>query len=145
MSPQKAVPIRIREFRERHGWSQADLTKRLNQLGAGLDRSQVARVEAFERGIPVDELVLFALALNTSLVSLLFPPESDAAVDLTPKVSPPVRDRAAREREREAGVQPGQVRIEATAKEARAWARGQLPLWPFQDARSYVEAEPRDD
>ena len=31
------------------------------------------------------------------------------------------------------------MRIEATAKEARAWARGRLPLWPAQDPQSWAE------
>jgi transcriptional regulator with XRE-family HTH domain len=122
MSPSETVPIRIRELREQHGWSQADLTRRMNQLGAGLDRSQVARVEQGERGIPVDELVRYALALNTSLVGLLFPPADDDLVHLE--------------------TEDADVQIEATAKEARAWARGELPLWPFQDPRRYVLSSP---
>jgi transcriptional regulator with XRE-family HTH domain len=124
MSPEEIVPVRIRELREKHGWSQADLTRVLNQFGAGLDRSQVARVEQGpdKRRIQIDELVLFALALDTSLVSLLFPPGDDDRVALTP-------DGAS-------------MRGSATAKEARAWARGQMPLLPVQDAKFYVLSLP---
>jgi transcriptional regulator with XRE-family HTH domain len=125
MLPHQIVPVRIRELREQHGWSQADLTRVLNRFGAGLDRSQVARVEQGDRGIPVDELVLFALALNTSLVNLLFPSDDDARVDLM--------------------SEGADERVEVSAREGRAWARGQYALYPAQDMKLYVMLEPRSE
>jgi transcriptional regulator with XRE-family HTH domain len=123
--PEDIVATRIRELREQHGWSQADLTRQLNRYGAGLDRSQVARVEQGQNGrgrrVPIDELILFALALDTSPMNLLFPPDNDARVALTPDGA--------------------DIRVDASAREARAWTRGDWPLL-FQDARFYVLSGP---
>lgn len=125
MPPEATIPTRIRELREAHGWSQADLTGVLNRYGAGLDRSQVARVEQGKSGrrITIDELVLFALALDVSPMHLLIPPDHDEEVELTPEGA--------------------KMRIIPTAKEARAWARGFHPLL-WQDARFYVEHAPAE-
>ena len=82
--PSKRLHERVdhheRELRERQGWSQADLTRQLNLLGAGLDRSQVARVETGERSISLDGLPLWALTLDTSILALLFPANRDGVV-----------------------------------------------------------------
>jgi transcriptional regulator with XRE-family HTH domain len=142
MSPQEALPAHIRRLRERHGWSQSDLTERMNRLGAGLDRSQVARVENGTRDVKLDELIVYALALNTSLVSLLLPSAWEGDVELTPRVPPPPRTRAERDRERERDWPHGKESVYADIKEARAWARGETPLWPTQDPLLWAKYGP---
>jgi transcriptional regulator with XRE-family HTH domain len=122
MPPEEIVAHRIRQLREEQGWSQEDLANRLNNLGAKLDRSQIARVEKGPktgRGVPIDELVQFALALNTSLIALMFPIDDDAPVEFTPDYS-------------------------VRAVEARRWARGEAVLLG-QDVRRYVLSQAPSD
>ena len=120
MSPQQNVAARIRELRERHGWSLAQLARELERFGAGLDRSQVARTESCERNLPLDELLLFAAALNTSVLSLLFPPNVEQVVI--------------------AKHETHTTRWEFSRDEALKWARGDYaPVWI--DGRMYYRNE----
>jgi hypothetical protein len=72
------------------------------------------------RGVTTDELVAIAAALDTYPVNLIFPADDETVVDLSPNGHDPV---------------PG------TARDGRAWARGEHPL-RHQDARFYVLSSP---
>jgi transcriptional regulator with XRE-family HTH domain len=65
---------RIRNVRE---LTVRDLSARLKQLGLSLSPSGVSEVENAARKIAVDELLVFAIALNTSVIDLLMPPDGE--------------------------------------------------------------------
>lgn len=104
-----------RELRKRRGMTQQDLADRLNHLGAQIDRTAVAKIEAGNRELALAELFAFALALDVAPVHLLVPIDSDEPIRLAPN-------------------------LEASPYETRAWIRGAMPL--FQDPRAYFSTVP---
>src|SRR4051794_30544803 len=98
----------VRVFRTRRGMSQQDLADRLNQLGARVDRSVVAKVESGKRAVSLEDAFRFALALDVAPLHLIVPVDSDDPIHLAPD-------------------------MEASPGEVRAWIRGQQPM--FQDPR----------
>jgi transcriptional regulator with XRE-family HTH domain len=65
------VGLRIKEIRDAEGWTVDDLADRLRDLQQGSWRDAVSRVEGGKRGLSVDELFLFAVALGVSPLALL--------------------------------------------------------------------------
>jgi transcriptional regulator with XRE-family HTH domain len=124
MKPSQVLADRIQELRKLRGLSQTELAERLERYGVSLDRSQVHRIEQGPppagRGVTTDELVAISAALDTYPVNLLFPADDETVVDLSPNGHDPV---------------PG------TARDGRAWARGEHPL-RHQDARFFVLSSP---
>jgi transcriptional regulator with XRE-family HTH domain len=108
----------IRTFRTRRGMSQQGLADRLNQLGARVDRSVVAKVESGKRAVSLEDAFRFALALDVAPVHLLVPIDSDEPIHLAPN-------------------------MEAPPHEVRAWIRGFMPL--FQDPRVYFTSVPKKE
>jgi transcriptional regulator with XRE-family HTH domain len=85
LSPSKVVAARVREHRELHGLTQAQLAERLRgELGWSLDRSMVARIETSDRQVNVDELFLLAAALHTTPALLLTPADESELMQPTP-------------------------------------------------------------
>jgi len=79
---------RIRQEREDRGWLQEDLAERLNDLGgwaSGWERSKIAKIENGQRQVSLDEVFLFAAALNLPPPLLLLPLGSEDHVEVTPK------------------------------------------------------------
>lgn len=111
----QTVAQQIRVRRSGRGMTQQGLSDRLNQLGAQLDRTTVAKIEAGRREISLSETFSFALALDVAPVHLLVPIDSDEPISLAPN-------------------------LEAAPHEVRAWIRGAMPL--HQDARAYFSAVP---
>jgi transcriptional regulator with XRE-family HTH domain len=80
--------VRVREVRERRGWKQDYLGRRLLELEGertsptkvNSARVRVARTEAGTRAVVVDEAFLFAAALGVSPLALLLPDEPEATV-----------------------------------------------------------------
>lgn len=105
----------IRTHRTHRGMTQQDLADRLNQLGARVDRTAVAKIEAGKRVITLSEAFTFALALDVAPVHLLVPTDSDEPIRLAPD-------------------------LEASPNEVRAWIRGAMPM--LQDPRVYFSAVP---
>ena len=71
----RSLGHRIRERRERHGWTQAELGER-----CGLHRTFIGSVERVERNVSILNLRLIARVLRVPLASLLTEspqPESD--------------------------------------------------------------------
>lgn len=96
ITPPAVFGLRVREMRERRGWTQAELARRLY-----VDRTTVNKIEKGTRGdVTIRQLFAFADALGTSPVYLLTPGEDEANVEITER---------------------GRV---VTATEARGWIRG---------------------
>jgi transcriptional regulator with XRE-family HTH domain len=101
--PTEIVARRVREARNRRGWTQAELADRLTELGHPTNQPTVARLESGKRAVPIEELFALAAALEVPPVHLLTPLDDDAQVAVTPNTSVP-------------------------APLARAWLRGQAAL-----------------
>lgn len=107
---------RVRSLRIRNGMSQQDLADRMNHLGARVDRSVVAKVEAGKRAVSLEDVFRFALALDVAPVHLIVPIDGDDPIHLAPQ-------------------------MEAPPAEVRNWIRGFTPL-PYQDPRVYFTVVP---
>jgi transcriptional regulator with XRE-family HTH domain len=99
---------RVREVRERRGWTQQQLADRLRELGVPIDRTKVNRVETGARAVSIDDALAIAAALGVSPSVLFFPLASSEPVRLTPE------------------------RVVA-AEEGRRWFRGEQPLHPADE------------
>src|SRR5215217_3344912 len=87
----QAVSENIRAVRERRGLTQQQLAARLGELGRPIQASAVAKVEAGDRRVDVDDLAAFAVALNVSPARLLVPDvDQDEDVRMVPDLSVPV-------------------------------------------------------
>ncbi|WP_410620647.1 helix-turn-helix domain-containing protein [Amycolatopsis sp. cmx-8-4] len=69
------VAASVRARRERLGLSLADVAALLTQLGHGMGRHAVLRIETGARAASVDDLVSLALVLDCSPLALLLPTE----------------------------------------------------------------------
>ena len=58
---------RLRARREQLGWSQAELAKALSGSGLTLHGSAIAKIEAGDRAVRIDEAVAIASALDVDL------------------------------------------------------------------------------
>src|SRR4051794_4209041 len=99
MTVRETTAAQLRTLRTRRGMSQQGLADRLNQLGARVDRSVVAKVESGKRAVTVEDALRFALALDVAPVHLLVPTDSDEPIHLAPN-------------------------LKASPYETRAWIRG---------------------
>ncbi|MGW4638017.1 helix-turn-helix domain-containing protein [Sphaerisporangium sp. NPDC004334] len=70
----------VRELRKRHGWTQHDLAQKLESFGFPLHQSAIARIEAGNRPVRLNEAVVLATLFSVDLPSLLMPPLSDQAM-----------------------------------------------------------------
>ena len=128
--PSDVVAQRIKDLRKSRRWSLEDLAEQCSEK-AGADQLTANAIENIEHGrrdkdrrrrrmITVDELLVFAVALDVAPVHLLVPTEDDEApYRITPKN----------------GVRRGR---------ARAWIRGLFPL-PSTDERVYFSEVPRSE
>lgn len=112
---------RLRDLREARGWAQRDFADELAHLGEPTDRAIVARVETGQRGISLDEAILFAAVLGTSLANMIAPsdiarPESPETIQIAGKLTAP-------------------------ARAVRLWLLGQQPLRP-EDVGAWLKAMP---
>lgn len=109
--PSEITAQQTREVRQRKRWTQQQLSDRIGELGGVMDRVVIAKIETGRRGIPLDDALLLAVALNIAPSNLLLPMFSDEPVALAPQraVSPRI---------------------------ARSWFRAQRPL-PGDDERAY--------
>jgi len=69
------IGCNIARIRKRRGLTVRDLAPRLKDLGLSLSASGVSDVERADRKVSADELLIFAIALNTSIIDLLTPPD----------------------------------------------------------------------
>ena len=110
--PGDVVGEQVRYFRRKHGWTQEQLVRRLEDLGIhGWRQSKVAKIERGEaRRLPVDDVLELALALGCPPVMLLAP-EGPEGASLEP---PPLVE-----------IAPGHA---VPARRVRDWIRGRDPL-----------------
>ena len=112
----QAFGQRVREARERRGWSQGELAKRLR-----IDRTTLNKIERGSRGdVSISQLFAFATVLGIAPVYLLTPQSDGPEVELT--VGGPV-------------VSPA---------DARQWIRGEPPE-EFDAWREWLLDLPRDE
>lgn len=81
MSASAVVARRVRQLRGQRGWSAEDLARRLAELdpSTNLDRNVIANIEnGRRRSLSLDEVVLFAVALDTTPTMLLLPALGEA-------------------------------------------------------------------
>lgn len=109
LHPGEILARRVKEARERRGWTQKQLAEELTGLGLPTARTTIVQIE---RGgtrasrAPLEEIMALALALSVAPVHLLVPIENETDVALTPTRT-------------------------VHAKIARAWVRG---IYLFDDA-----------
>jgi transcriptional regulator with XRE-family HTH domain len=70
-TPSAVFRRRLRELREQHGLSQAQLAARVSTQGGAMSQTTVTRLERGPREVTLSELFALARALNTSPVGLL--------------------------------------------------------------------------
>lgn len=110
----EVVARNIWRTRRGRGLTTRDLSERLEEVGHPLDQSAISRVEGQRRRVDVEDLVGFALALNTSpsfLLAAVGPDpldmeEDEPLIALTP-------------------------RVRVSAYFAGEWCRGRLPIGPI--------------
>ena len=111
MRPSNVFAARLKEVRTGKGWTQQQLADQLGELGRTLDRAAIARIEAGDRQVSIDELIEISAALGTTPVHMIVPISGDQPLHVAPRLS----------------VSP---------REARQWIRGQGPLRE-EDVRTY--------
>ena len=79
------VATNVQAIRKRRNMSQQDLARALAELGRPMQPSAIAKIEAGDRRVDVDDLAALAVALNVSVARLMVP---DAAVDEDVNVVP---------------------------------------------------------
>jgi hypothetical protein len=67
-------------LREKPGWSQAELARRMTEAGCPMDRTAIWKIENPDkpngrRAITIGEMLTFAKVLKCSIIELLLPPE----------------------------------------------------------------------
>jgi transcriptional regulator with XRE-family HTH domain len=86
LTPAVVFGTRLHELRSERKLSQTALARRLNDLGTGLDRSAIARIESATRRVTITEAVALAAALDVPLHTLLIT-AVDEEVALTPALT----------------------------------------------------------
>jgi transcriptional regulator with XRE-family HTH domain len=137
-TPSDFVGQRIKDLRKRRGWSLEGLADRCAELGAGQITEHV--IENIEHGrrdrrsgrrrraVTVDELLIFAYALDVAPVHLLVPTQ-ETRYPYVPQE--PISD--------EHGVYPAGI-----SSRVRQWIRGKEPM-PGTDLRIYYSEVPADE
>lgn len=110
------VIANVKRLRAEQNLSQADLSRRMSEVGRPILPTGLHRLENGRRRIDVDDLIGLALALGVSPVTLLLPPIAEGEVELT----------------------------DTTTVDARAaweWARARRPLDEPADDDGYAAAD----
>jgi transcriptional regulator with XRE-family HTH domain len=72
------IGANIERIRRVRGITGRDLSTRLKELGAPMSVATVSEVERAKRKVSAGELLVLAIALNTSVIDLLMPPDGEA-------------------------------------------------------------------
>jgi ribosome-binding protein aMBF1 (putative translation factor) len=84
MNPEQVFAKRMRQVRERRGWSQAKLADWMRTYGVDLHSTAITRIERGERSISLNEASAVAAALGVLLVELLQEVQCEACGDAPP-------------------------------------------------------------
>lgn len=82
-----AIGANIRRIRTLRKMKGQELVDRLAEFDFSLPTSGLSEVETSKRRVTVEELLIFAIALNTSVIDLLTPPQGKP-LKLAPKIEP---------------------------------------------------------
>jgi transcriptional regulator with XRE-family HTH domain len=97
-TPEQRLGIEVRNLRrESFDWSQAELADRLKRHGVNWHQTTVAKVEAGERPVRLNEVIALAEVLNVPPVSLI-EPGGPTTADLAAAEAKVLRARASIER-----------------------------------------------
>jgi transcriptional regulator with XRE-family HTH domain len=78
----------LKTFRRLRGWSKAELSRRLAELGRPMSLDVITKIELGKRAVDVDDLVVLAAALDTSPTRLLLTGTSSGrTLEVTPEVA----------------------------------------------------------
>jgi len=108
---------RMTEVRERRGWSQSEVSRRLAEAGHVIGRNRIAKLETGRTQPTIADAFALAYVFDTSPLYLLAPLEREPNVIVV------------------GGVQP------ADPDEVRAWIRGEEPLLN-QDPKVFTVERP---
>jgi transcriptional regulator with XRE-family HTH domain len=86
------IGTQVRELRDRKGWTQEDLSAKLQVFGWDVSRESLAKLETRQRRVPDGELFILAKVLGTT-TDALFP--SNVSIK---KLGPAFRMRLSRNR-----------------------------------------------
>lgn len=126
--------VRVKQLRAKRGMSAAQLARRCADLGApALTTNVIANIETRRRDVSVDDLLVFALALDVPPIHLLTPAPGD-----------PEAPASMRSQRGDGRAEPGPAATFAVTPEVRVedpqlvrrWIQGQEAL-PAGDARRY--------
>jgi transcriptional regulator with XRE-family HTH domain len=125
-SSTRTIADRVKELRQKRGWSAAALADECAELGMpALNRSVIANLESGRRTyVSTDELLVFAYALDVAPVHLMVPLEEDDSIE-----------------QHRYYVTPGHaMHVPVT----RQWIRGEF-CPPGRDPRTYFSEVPREE
>jgi transcriptional regulator with XRE-family HTH domain len=71
--PLNLIGMRVRELRDRKGWTQEDLSTKLQVFGWDVSRESLAKLETQQRRVPDGELFILARVLGTTTDALFVP------------------------------------------------------------------------
>jgi transcriptional regulator with XRE-family HTH domain len=91
-SPLNLIGPQVRELRDRKGWTQEELSAKLQVFGWDVSRESLAKLETRQRRVPDGELFILAKVLGTA-TDALFPPDVNIK-----KLGPAFRMRLSRNR-----------------------------------------------
>ena len=120
-TPGEAFGRRLKQVRQRRGWTQAQLSRRLSELDYPIDRVTLSKIErGGERAqnVKLQELLAIAYALGVPPVQMMFPYEDETRVRVIGKQPP------------------------APADDVRGWIAGQWPLYADDDKATYYLERP---
>jgi transcriptional regulator with XRE-family HTH domain len=120
LKPSQIFAKRMRDVRNRRGWSMRDFSERLSGLGVKLSASQIAKIETGIRHVSLDEGIAIAIALGVSPLHLFVPIDKVQPVALTPKFT-------------------------QAPTIVRAWVRGTLPFPTSREDLLFVTEAPREE
>jgi transcriptional regulator with XRE-family HTH domain len=90
--PAQIVARRVREARQSRGWTQAELAKRLKEVGYPMTRETLTKLESGRtRDIKINDTFALALVLGVSPAHLLTPLEDLVPVFITEKLHLPAQ------------------------------------------------------
>jgi transcriptional regulator with XRE-family HTH domain len=130
------VAERVRKFRRQRDWSQAELANQVSRLGVTMHQTAIDKVEKGKRRVTVDELLLFASALDVAPALLLVPLGEAEEVRVTPKESTHPHLAI----EWIAGDKPLAYGEKRFSKNVEAWGRNNQTILLFHGLREYQNA-----